>query len=492
LLSGLIAIACLVFVAFLWVRGGAEPRLTVDYVAAFNARLDGVPHEDRAWPLFVRAVELLPTGDDETALKELIKDARPGEPRWDACVEAVERHGEALDLIREFSSMPVFGIPVVVGLPLEYVIAKGSYEKLLPLPPGEQGWTLHMYLPHLGEFRQMARLLRIDALHAAARGDAPRAAANLEAIIGLARLSRDGGVIIGYIIAADLAVIASETARELVHYYPGAMDHKAFTRIDRALANGIAEGSARPDFRGEHLYWSDLAQRFFSDDGKGDGRVTHRGVKLVESWIARPEQWVLPRTRVGVGLASLHSTGRRVVLQEAEDFYTTLAAYAVQPAWTRGPLPTILDRYSGWYPPESNRDLGLMLLHFLMPGISRVAYGWDQSLHDTQAARAVIAMERFRLANGRWPDSLDDLVPEFLDSVPLDRFDGAPLRYRLVEGVPTLFSIGVDRDDDGGQHAVQASQWADAERAESFVRERPDEREGDWVYFPVQPAPIEP
>ena len=31
--------------------------------------------------------------------------------------------------------------------------------------------------------------------------------------------------------------------------------------------------------------------------------------------------------------------------------------------------------------------------------------------------------------HGRWPDTLEQLVPEFLPSVPLDPEDGAPLRF---------------------------------------------------------------
>jgi hypothetical protein len=41
----------------------------------------------------------------------------------------------------------------------------------------------------------------------------------------------------------------------------------------------------------------------------------------------------------------------------------------------------------------------------------------------------LLALERYRKAHGRWPGSLADLVPVQLPAVPLDPFDGAPLRY---------------------------------------------------------------
>jgi hypothetical protein len=63
----------------------------------------------------------------------------------------------------------------------------------------------------------------------------------------------------------------------------------------------------------------------------------------------------------------------------------------------------------------------------------------------------VVAAERYRLAKGEWPAGIGDLVPAYLDSVPLDPFDGKPLRYsRHGEGV-AVYSVGVDGKDDGGR-----------------------------------------
>ncbi len=50
---------------------------------------------------------------------------------------------------------------------------------------------------------------------------------------------------------------------------------------------------------------------------------------------------------------------------------------------------------------------------------------FHQRMHDARihmnAAHAAIAVERYRLANGQLPDTLDVLVPDFLESVPADR-----------------------------------------------------------------------
>lgn len=64
---------------------------------------------------------------------------------------------------------------------------------------------------------------------------------------------------------------------------------------------------------------------------------------------------------------------------------------------------------------------------------------------------AAIALQRFRLHHGRWPETLSDLVPEFLTELPHDWMDGQPLRYRRnLNDTFTLYSVGEDLRDDGG------------------------------------------
>jgi hypothetical protein len=63
---------------------------------------------------------------------------------------------------------------------------------------------------------------------------------------------------------------------------------------------------------------------------------------------------------------------------------------------------------------------------------------------------ALLATERFRQAEGKWPASLDQLRPRFLSEVPLDPFDGKPLRYKRLEDGVIVYSVGADGTDNGG------------------------------------------
>jgi len=66
-------------------------------------------------------------------------------------------------------------------------------------------------------------------------------------------------------------------------------------------------------------------------------------------------------------------------------------------------------------------------------------------------AQVAIALARFRGAQGRFPESLAELTPAFLNSIPRDDRNGKPFGYLHAAGVASVYSFGHDLDDDGGR-----------------------------------------
>lgn len=66
------------------------------------------------------------------------------------------------------------------------------------------------------------------------------------------------------------------------------------------------------------------------------------------------------------------------------------------------------------------------------------------------SADAIIAIKRFQMKHNRLPMSLDKLVPEFLPAVPVDPFDGKPMRYRITDSSVVVYSIADNKVDDNG------------------------------------------
>jgi hypothetical protein len=77
------------------------------------------------------------------------------------------------------------------------------------------------------------------------------------------------------------------------------------------------------------------------------------------------------------------------------------------------------------------------------------------------ATRTLLALRAYQLAHGRLPDHLSELVPEFMDQVPVDDFDGQPLRYSPEKKI--VYSVGKNLKDDGGDDRGQ-EEWNSAER----------------------------
>jgi hypothetical protein len=66
-------------------------------------------------------------------------------------------------------------------------------------------------------------------------------------------------------------------------------------------------------------------------------------------------------------------------------------------------------------------------------------------------AIATLAIERYRRVHGAVPSDLSGLVPAFLPAVPIDPFTGQPFVYRAGSDAYLLYSVDVNRRDDGGQ-----------------------------------------
>jgi hypothetical protein len=92
-----------------------------------------------------------------------------------------------------------------------------------------------------------------------------------------------------------------------------------------------------------------------------------------------------------------------------------------------------------------------ILLHVMMPALSRVITIDIRNIAHLRTTRVGLALERYRLADGKLPDNLTELVPGYLESVPKDPFDGKDLRYKKLEAGFIVYSIGEDQIDDGGK-----------------------------------------
>ncbi len=85
------------------------------------------------------------------------------------------------------------------------------------------------------------------------------------------------------------------------------------------------------------------------------------------------------------------------------------------------------------------------------PGLIRVGELDVRTRAHLDLAKTAVALERYRLATGRLPGQLAELVPQYLEHVPSDPFDGRPIRYRRTDPGYLLYTVDTDGQDNGGQ-----------------------------------------
>ena len=100
----------------------------------------------------------------------------------------------------------------------------------------------------------------------------------------------------------------------------------------------------------------------------------------------------------------------------------------------------------------------------VMPNFVKAAQTMARNQTLVNEAFIACGLERYRLAHGQYPETLEALVPQFAEKLPHDIIGGQPLKYhRTADGRFVLYSVGWNEKDDGGVPGKTAD-------------------EGDWVW----------
>ncbi len=108
-----------------------------------------------------------------------------------------------------------------------------------------------------------------------------------------------------------------------------------------------------------------------------------------------------------------------------------------------------------------------------VPNFIKATQTTVRNQNSVNEALIACALERYHIAHGEYPESLDALTPQFIEKVPHDIIDGGPLKYRKNNDSFVLYSIGWNEEDDGGTPAKVDRNGT------------PDSNDGDWVWLPA-------
>jgi len=451
-----------------------SPRPARNFAAELNAPLLEIPEEERAWPVY-RAILLkrreIPA--DFWISEEYISSESPREE-----VEARKLHElnhHLLADVREASKIPRLGFLLRDEIdPLDYAWYNpfGFERGIKPDVASENPPLGAVHLLHIPELREFARQLADEAIRAAADGDAPLAVENVLAMLRIAEQLRETRFAVVASRSFEIAERAIVVFGQLLAERPQQFTIQDLDRVAAQVAGFAGGGALRPRFEFDRLTVEDVVQRVYTDDGRGDGMLVEFEL---QSYL--PDA---PGASGGWGkllapITTYRYASRSEALRTFNEFMDRAETECRRPLWDWSDREfqeriAALDGQSPRYMPVT----------FLTRRISVFYLPAERLIQRRDALLAAIALERFRRERGSWPHALSELVPSHLPNAPTDRFDGRPLRYRVIDGHPLLYSVGADRDDDNGLGHLAAGAWLSDPDGNRSI----DAPNGDWILWP--------
>jgi hypothetical protein len=506
----MVTLIAVLVAAYVFLYGRAlidTPSIKRNYLAEWNAATLAIPAADRAAPLYAKANRAIGSAPGLKDGVRFMVERDPNERGFVVSKAFLEANPQLVPLILEATRKARMGLVLSDADPSQEWSMLGNDGAGTPHPQvaTQNPVLMGVLLPHLGAIRQMARMVSQDAAIAVQAGDTARVIEDWSALSRMARHSAEDGTLIGQLVGVALLDMWFKDVIGVMQAKPDLFDESQL----RALAHHISAASlrARPgdfklSFAREQDMLDDFVQRTFTDDGRGGGRLAPRGlVDLGTSFM--PELTDGPavimrnnRGGLSVGpaapLAVVWSAGRRETVDAYRELLGAYEAQRAIPIWDRAALSP-LNAATGKY------DLGtgasrFFVLQALWPSFGRMIAVERELVQRRDVALVSVALVAYRASRGVWPSLLEELVPTFLPSVPVDGFDGKPLKYGLVDGRPLLYSIGVDAEDNQGKVAPTEGAAQEMEQMELGRVSPPGAVKCDVVYWPrpVYPKPTPP
>lgn len=448
-----------------------KPSIVTDYLAVVNQRALSVPEGERAWPVYRQALKKL------SVEKQLPKwagntELAASDADWLQATAWLDEHSADLATVRTAAAKPELGFPAGSSegsfsaedrralLELNET-SKGGESTEARVEPLEDRWLVGTLLPHLQTMRSLARLLAIDSRRAARAGDGSAALVDVNALLGISRHCQELPFLVNAFVASAVQKMAYAQIEEVLANTPSLWSDAQLIELAHALS--AADIDWRPALEGERLSFYDVVQRLYTDDGLGGGRITDEGIRSLDvtggklvpyEWMDDDAKSIVGRRSVFLPFAAAAIADRAELVSAYERVFAEIVARFESPLWSE--TWQMDDEVARWSPQDRIRYLPITMMLLAGENVDHVLGTSLKHAAETECGvrdgvLIGIALELFHRRHGKWPTALDELAPRWLPSVPGDRITGKPLRFKLVDDRPVVYSLGTDRDDDDGR-----------------------------------------
>ena len=501
-----------------------KPTPSVDYLAEYNEGIASEKEDDLAWTIYrpvwkkfgfsegggFRTADLHRQRDDGGVL---VYDGlkRPTDEGWDLAVDWLQEHSELLDAFRAARFKPRLGVPLYAN---RSRYSEEDFEVIFPgqdyHAPSEfyndldveddvreimQDSALHILLPHIQPMRTAARMIKVDTRLAIAQGDADRVATNFETMIGIGRQAADSNTLVGSLVGFACIGISYELLEEVLTEHPDFLDEDQLARIQAAYENESLRNWL--NLGGERAFVFDTIQRVYTDDGAGDGRLTATGFRVLQLLTSNfyssnpvdfPNQEPYLKTVMNIAapVSLFVVAGRKDTTEVAERLLDQFESRIDQPYWEKTDDEFDVEAFL-----EENQHRYFLLAN-LMPAYQQVHEAMIRTIARRDGVVAALASQRHFLKYDAWPESFDQLSPEFIVEFPVDQMNGQFLKIKAEDQGVLIYSVGHDLDDDGGTIQTMGRRYRDHKGKllgappHAFVGGGGDldEFDADWILWP--------
>ena len=349
---------------------------------------------------------------------------------------ALSKYDSAIEEVRQASQLPYSRFPI-------------EYDKENPAM---------ILLPHLGSLKKCSQVLQLRAIAEVQNGQSDKALDDVKLMLRLSDSFRTEPILISHLVRFAIVNIA------LQPIYEGLVEHKWSDTQLAELEQELGRLDFLPDYKlamhgGEMIMFqigiSDYLRRhpeqfpnlvYYDKDNVQPSTM----LKIV-SWLI-PTGWIyqnelhcvrpmmelsLPLVDVNRGIVSPTASRRADAAIEAE---------------------------------SKHRNLYNLLENLLLPALGKATERLAHEQNSVNMACIAVALERYHLAHGDYPESLDALAPQFIAKLPHDIINGQPLNYRRTAGGQfVLYSVGWNEKDDDGVVGLKENGSVDRDT-------------GDWVW----------
>ncbi|MHC4527395.1 MAG: hypothetical protein ACYS29_05895, partial [Planctomycetota bacterium] len=240
----------------------------------------------------------------------------------------------------------------------------------------------------------------------------------------------------------------------------------------------LADDTYVPSMRAEKFFLYDALQRTFIDNGKGTGRLAWSAGFYIIPYSELDKSAV--RVKWDRLKPRLYYCFRGPTRNEVAEQIEQVIAKSDQ---IMAKTPREVKNKGGGYFRELEKIKETnFILQIVGVNPQSILDSYHRTKAQTEALITALALLQFKVDSGQFPKTLNELLSTgYLQSVPIDPYSHGPLVYKVTEDNFTLYSVGVDFEDDGG--ALKSVHTSKPPYTEGYVhRSSPP----DIVYWPVE------